>query len=100
MKRSLIATFLLIFAFTSISDAQRRRRPRHPHNTTTATTGAGTVNVPCPSPLNSIQDCPDTGCGNLDPNLNKQKNIQTDNGAPADRDFQDLAALPDPVAGL
>ncbi len=99
MKRNLIVTLLLIFAFTSISDAQRRRRrPRHPRTTTTTTTG--TVNVPCPSSLTSIQDCPDTGCGNLDPNLNKQKNIRTDSGAPTDKDFQDLAALPDPVAGL
>src|SRR5713226_4726673 len=97
MKRSLIAALLLIFAFSSIGDSQgRRRRPRRPRTTG----GAGTVNVPCPSPLNSIQDCPDTGCGNLDPNLNKQKNIQTDSGAPTDKDFQDLAALPDPVAGL
>ena len=98
MRRTLTALILLVFAFTSISDAQRRRRrPRHPRTTTTATTGAGTVNVPCPSPLNSIQDCPDTGCGNLDPNLNKQKNIRTDSGTPTDKDFQDLAALADPV---
>src|SRR5260370_32903540 len=102
MKRNVIlALLLVVFAYTSISDAQRRRRrPRHPRTTTTATTSAGTVNVPCPSPLNSIQDCPDTGCGNLDPNLNKQKNIRTDSGTSTDKDFQDLAALPDPVAGL
>jgi hypothetical protein len=100
MKRNVIVAFLLVvFAFSSISDAQRRRRrPRRPRTTTAAS--SGTVNIPCPSPLNSIQNCPETGCGNLDPNLNKQKNIRTDNGAPADKDFQDLAALPDPVAGF
>jgi len=49
--------------------------------------------------LNSIQDCPDTGCGNVDPNLNKQKNIRTDSGTPTDKDFQDLATLADPVTG-
>jgi hypothetical protein len=100
MKRNLIITLLLIFAFSSTSDAQRRRRrPRHPRPAPT-TTSPGTVNIPCPSPLSSIQDCPDTGCGNVDPNLNKQKNIRTDNGAPADKSFQDLAALADPVAGF
>jgi len=99
MKRNLIIALLLIFAFSSLGDAQRqRRRPRHPR--TPARSGAGTINVPCPSPLTSIQDCPDTGCGNLDPNLNKQKNIRTDSGTPTDKDFQDLATLADPVAGF
>ena len=51
--------------------------------------------------MNDITDCPDTGCGkSLDPNLNKQKNIRTDSDAPVDKDFQDLAALPDPVPGF
>jgi len=57
--------------------------------------------VACPSTLNSIQDCPDTGCGgSLDPNLNKQKNIRTDSDTPVDKEFQDLAGLPDPVPGF
>jgi hypothetical protein len=102
MKRTFIALVLVVFAFTSISDAQRRRRrPRHPRTPTTATGGKGKIAVPCPSTLNDITDCPDTGCGpSLDPNLNTQKNLRTDNGAPTDKDLQDLAGLPDPVPGF
>jgi hypothetical protein len=94
MKRSLIVTLLLIFLFCSVADAQHRthrsRRSR------AATTGS-----PCPSPLHSIIDCPDQGCGgSFDPNLNLQKNIRTNNQAPVNKDLQDLAALPDPVPGF
>src|SRR5262249_5316273 len=49
----------------------------------------------------SIADCPNTGCGgSLDPNLNKQKNITTNNHAPVDKEISDLADLPDPVPGF
>jgi len=97
MKRILIAVRLIVFTLSSISDAQRRRR-----RTRTRTPRAtGKVNVPCPATLNDITDCPDTGCGpSLDPNLNKQKNIATDTQAAVKKDFQDLAALPDPVPGF
>jgi hypothetical protein len=99
MKRKLIVALLLIFAFSSTSEA---KQPKHrKHRTRTAAASGGKSAVPCPSPLNSIQDCPETGCGpSLDPNLNKQKNIRTDSDAPADKDFQDLAALLDPVPGF
>ena len=45
--------------------------------------------------------CPNTGYGgSLDPNLNKQKNIATDNDAPVDKDMNYLAELPDPIPGF
>jgi hypothetical protein len=99
MKRTLIATFLFVFAFSSISEA---KQPKHrKHRTRTTSASGGKSKVPCPSTLNDITDCPDTGCGpSLDPNLNKQKNIRTDNDAPEDKDIQFLAGLPDPVSGF
>jgi hypothetical protein len=103
MKKSLIATFLLIFVFVSVADAKpRKRKPRKPRATSTSTSASGgKIAVPCPSTLNSITDCPDTGCGpSLDPNLNTQKNIRTDNDAPEDQTIQFLAGLPDPVPGF
>src|ERR1700687_5520972 len=97
MKRSLIILLLVVFGFSSISATQNRRRPRRPR-APGAAAGSGKSSVDCPSTLNSIEDCPDTGCGpSLDPNLNKQKNIATDDDAPVDKDFSFLAALPDPV---
>lgn len=82
MKRLLMAHLLVVFVFSSISIAQKSK-------------------VPCPKRLKSILDCPDTGCGpSVDPNLNKQKNIRTSTSAPADKDLQDLAKLPDPVPGF
>ena len=79
MKRSLMILLLIVFVFSSISVAQKAK-------------------VPCPRRLNSIRDCPDTGCGpSLDPNLNKQKNIRTNTSAPTDKDLRDLADLDDPV---
>ena len=67
--------------------------------------GGGKVAITCPAavtaPGGSIADCPNTGCGgSLDPNLNKQKNIATDSGAPVDKDMNYLAELPDPVPGF
>src|SRR5262249_55374908 len=57
--------------------------------------------VKCPATLNSIRDCPKTGCGNsLDPNLNKQKNITTDNEPAVKETIKGLASLPDPVPGF
>src|SRR5713226_6224311 len=102
MKRSLMVFLLVVFVFSSISVAQNRPRPRRPRaRARVAAAGPGKIAVPCPSPLNSIQDCPDTGCGpSLDPNLNKQKNIRTNNATVEDKDFQYLADLPDPVPGF
>ncbi len=78
-------------------------------STSGTSVGSGTtaekVAIACPAALTgaeaTITDCPETGCGpSLDPNLNKQKNIATDNDAPVDKDLSFLAALPDPVPGF
>jgi hypothetical protein len=98
MKRTLIAFAILVFALAFVSsgtDAQRSRTGR-----TAAPAGGGKISVPCPATLNSITDCPDTGCGpSLDPLLNKQKNIQSDDQAAQAKTMKDLKGLPDPVAG-
>jgi hypothetical protein len=65
----------------------------------------GKITVPCPTKaaLNAqgINACPDTGCGLLDPLLNRQKNIRVGNPDTAkDITFADLAALKDQVQGF
>jgi hypothetical protein len=92
MKRRLIPLLLLALAFAAIGDAKPRKKK--------ASVPSKKIAVPCPQNLNSITDCPDTGCGgSLDPNLNRQKNIRTNNNPVDDKDFQYLASLPDPVPG-
>ena len=82
MKRLLILLALLAFSsFDSISYAQK-------------------INVPCPSPLNDITDCPDTGCGKVDPHLNRQKNIRSLDGEAEPMTIQQMRKLPDPVKGF
>jgi len=82
MKRLLLLLVLLTFGcFNSNSNAQR-------------------VRVPCPSPLNSITDCPDTGCGNVDPHLNRQKNVASFNGEAEPMTIQQIRKLADPVKGF
>ena len=84
MNRRLTITPLLLFIVLSL--------------TVLTTAGQGKKKISCPTTLNSITDCPDTGCGSsVDPNLNKQKNIRTENDAPEDKDFSYLANLADPV---
>ena len=46
-----------------------------------STSYAQKIKIPCPTTLNDINDCPDTGCGNVDPHLNRQKNIRSLDGA-------------------
>lgn len=81
MKRILIATLLLIFVFSSIA-AQK-------------------IAIKCPPPKKlkaGISACPLTGCGpKLDPHLNRQKNIRSDDQEPVMRTIQDLKDLRDPV---
>jgi hypothetical protein len=62
---------------------------------------AGKIAVPCPETLNDITDCPDTGCGpSLDPNLNRQKNIRSDDREAEPMTIQQIRNLPDPVPGF
>ncbi len=51
--------------------------------------------------MRAITDCPDTGCGpSLDPNLNKRKNIRSDDQTAETMTIQALKDLPDPVDGF
>ena len=80
MKRLLLVFSLL--AFSSVSYAQK-------------------IAIPCPSPLNDITDCPDTGCGpSLDPHLNRRKNIKSDDQTAEPMTIQQMRNLPDPVPGF
>jgi hypothetical protein len=99
MKRTaLLVLVLFIFVFTTTSDAQKRRRGRR---TRTPVAETGKVTIACPATLNDITDCSDTGCGTLDPLLNKQKNTtQGDPDAAKDITFADLAGLQESVTGF
>lgn len=82
MKRSLLLLALLVFGVSgSVSYAQK-------------------IPVPCPAALNDISDCPDMGCGNVDPHLNRQKNIRSDDQAAEPMTIQQMRNLPDPVKGF
>jgi hypothetical protein len=82
MKRFLLLLALLAFGSSgSISYAQK-------------------ITVPCPSPLNDISDCPDTGCGKVDPHLNRQKNIRSLDGEAEPMTIQQMRKLPDPIKGF
>jgi hypothetical protein len=104
MKRFLIGLLFVVFTLGAISDALSHR-PASPGSGATQATKAGKEKIACPAAVKSanatIRDCLETGCGpSLDPNLNKQKNIATDNDAPVDKDFSFLATLPDPAPGF
>jgi hypothetical protein len=98
MKRILTLLVFLAFtlcSFSSVTDARRRRSRGR------AATASGKVAIPCPSPLENISDCPDSGCGpSLDPNLNLRKNVRSDEQAAVTMTLQDLKDLPDPVQGF
>ena len=111
MKRYVIALGLVVFALGVINNARASGAPAPQNASKKARKKSGKkagggkkVAVTCPAAITaggSITDCPDTGCGpSLDPNLNKQKNIATDNDAPVDKDLSFLAGLPDPVPGF
>src|SRR6266498_4447287 len=76
MKRTLIILFLLVSVFCAPADAQ-----------------------PCPDGINDITDCPDEGCGDheFDPELNKQKNIRSDDHEPVLRSIRWMKGLADPM---
>lgn len=58
--------------------------------------------IKCPpqSKMKDIKGCPLTGCGNVDPHLNEQKNIPSDDQAPSAKTLQDMKERPDPVPGF
>lgn len=82
MKWTLIAAVLFVFFCTTL-DAQRQ-----------------TIQCPPRSKLTDINACPLTGCGNVDPHLNEQKNISSDDQTPVSMTLEDLKKLPDPVSGF
>ncbi len=71
MKRSLIAFFIAVFVLSLPAEAQRSHRRSSRAKATAAT--------PCPG-VSAITDCADEGCGG-DPELNKHKNIRSDEQA-------------------
>jgi hypothetical protein len=82
MKRLLLLLALLAFSsVNSVSYAQK-------------------ITVPCPASLNDITDCPDTGCGKVDPHLNRQKNIRSLDGEAEPMTIQQMRKLADPVKGF
>jgi len=82
MKRlRLVLTLLAFSSLGSVSYAQK-------------------IKVPCATTLNSISDCPDTGRGNVDPHLNRQKNISSLDGDPKPMTIQQMRKLADPVPGF
>lgn len=75
MKRSLVALFLLFLAFPLVG-------------------GPGPQDPPCPT---SLAACPDEGCGKkFDPNLNRRKNIISDNQTATLRTLTWMKKLDDP----
>src|ERR1043165_3716065 len=100
MKRIVtVLSVLSIAALTFIiSSSNAQRNPRQAH---AAPAPAGKISVPCPRRLNSITDCPDTGCGpSLDPLPNKKKNIRADDQTAEPMTIQEIKNLPDPVDGF
>jgi hypothetical protein len=75
MKRSLVALFLLFLAFPLVG-------------------GPGPQDPPCPT---SLAACPDEGCGKqFDPNLNRRKNIRSDDQTATPRTLTWMKKLDDP----
>ena len=84
MKPTLTMLFLVAFVFSAPADC--------PDN-------------PCPPGITKIGDCPDEGCRKkafdpdhpFDPELNKRKNIRSDNQQSLLRSIKWMKALPDPT---
>lgn len=97
MKRAAIAAtllFLIVGLLPPVSEAKRAKKKK-------ATSAGKKISITCPTKLNDINDCPDTGCGpSLDPNLNKQKNIPSLEGEAEAMTIKQIEALPDPVPGF
>ncbi len=77
MKRSLIAVLVLAIAFPATISAQTKK-----------------LKPPCRP---TLADCPDEGCDrNFDPNLNRRKNIRSDDQAATTRSLTWMKKLDDP----
>ncbi len=95
MKRFLKILLLvsLSFSLLGVVDAKSKKKQG---------CDKGKQNITCPTPAalkKGIRKCPETGCGLVDPALNRQKNIATSSKTAKNMDFQDLAALPKKVPG-
>jgi hypothetical protein len=78
MKQLSFVIFAALFTFSSAAHAQSSKP------------------TPCPG-INDITDCPDEGCGQgSDPELNKRKNIRSDDQAPTLRSIQWMKELKSP----
>jgi hypothetical protein len=87
MKRSLIAFVIAVFVVSLAAEAQG------PHRRSSRANGAAAT--PC---AHDINDCVDEGCGGRhDPELNKQKNIRSDEQQPVLESIAWMKALPDPT---
>lgn len=95
MKRITIAVLALVLSvlvFNVSSDARRGSRPRP------STPPQGVVLIPCPANIHQIADCPLTGCSDheIDPLLNRRKNIRTSDVTPEFKLYSYLQNLPNP----
>jgi hypothetical protein len=86
MKRTLIKLFPLFFVLCGLADAQP------------------CPDTLCPDGITKIADCPDEGCTRtpdpnypVDPELNKRKNIRSDDQQPVLRSIRWMKGLPDPT---
>jgi hypothetical protein len=80
MLRSVIAVLLFVMAFPAMVSPQQKATQK--------------LKPPCAA---SLADCPDQGCGtSFDPELNKRKNIRSDNRAPTMRTLAWMKKLDDP----
>src|ERR1700736_3132359 len=87
MKRVLLSLCLVVFVYSSTVDAQQHRK-KSTHATTQASSTSANVT--------DITECPDQGIGG-DPNLNRRKNIRSNNGTPTLRTVQWMKNLADPT---
>src|SRR5215469_10628814 len=91
MLKLIVLSVFIALVLGSVSQAQRPRRKR-----TSARLAAPASN--CPDEVNDITDCPEEGCGgDFDANLNRRKNITSDDQAPVNKTIQDMKELEDPV---
>lgn len=87
VRRILVSSLLVAFFISSSVDAQQNSRKRKRTTATSASSGNVT----------DITQCPIEGIGG-DPNLNRRKNIRSDNKRPTFRTLQWMKKLADPTS--